>query len=230
MLLDYTTQILVSLGLIRLLAVGLEAIIFARWHLKESGKNLARYYWMAFHSLAAWLMVLTIFRFVPGQPFGTISSYITFAALIYMLMFFVPPYRSKIGLGFTMIQEIEAKKPQEATLRLIQLMNGRVVTALCGIVAFFLLLLFRYFIVINDYFFPVLTWLTTSVSWLYWTISGITAVLCCISTFFAVQLLFAGNRQKMSRKKMEEDLGRKLTQEDFLYRYVDEQNKKQHLS
>ncbi len=226
MLLQYTSQIMVCMGLVRLLASGLEALIFARWHLKETGKKMAIYYWMIFHTIAAWLGVLIIYKFLPGQTFSMGLSLITFAVLIYALMFIIPPYRSKMGLGYQLLGEIEEKKPQQSTQRLIELMQMRVNASYGGVGAIIAFLVFRHFVNVSDIFVVFVTWLNTSVNFLYWAIAGITAVMCCISAFFAVQILYASNKQRAARRRMQAKLGRRLTDEEFVYLFADEQKKR----
>lgn len=222
MLLAYISQVLVGLGLIRFVAFALEALVFARWNLKEEGKTVALYYWMVFHTMAALQLVLVIFRFIGGKALNDIFSYIVFAGLAYVLMFYVPPYRSKAGLSLQMFEQMRTKQPYIGTQRLVILMNWRLMTATAGLVALCVLLIFRAFFWIGDFFDPLLQWLYFSVNWLYWGIAGISSVLCCISIFFGTQLLIANSRQRSSRKAMEREVGHKLTDEEYMRRTMAE--------
>jgi hypothetical protein len=223
LLLQYVTQLLICLGLTRFLASGLEGLFFARWTLKESGRLVALYYWMAFHSIAAFLMVMVVFRFMQGQTLNTTLSLITFALVAYGTLFIVPPYRTKLAMGFRMLGEIKEKKEQESTKQMVKLMHLRTIAAWYGYAAFVAILLFRFIIKIKDIFNPWLTWLFVNYAWLYWGIAAVTGLFCLVSAFFGVQILYAQNKQRFSRRRMEMKLGRRLTQEEFMYLFVDEQ-------
>lgn len=214
-----------GLTIIRLFASGLEALVFARWNLKESGKNIAQYYWMVFHTMAALQLVLAVFRFIQGMQFEHAFAFIVFAGLAYVLMFYVPPYRTWLTVSLHMFEQIRLNRLEEGTPRLVQLMRWRTATAGAGFVALIALFVFRAFFWIGDYFDPLLKWLYQSVNLLYWGLAGIGAALCCVSIFNGSQLLIASHRQRSDRKRMEKELGQRLSKEEYLRRLAAEREK-----
>ena len=95
----------------------------------------------------------------------------------------------------------------------------------CGI-GIAVLLILRFFVEFHDPIGPLMVWFRNAVPWLYWALAIIAGLAFLYSAFIAVQVLIAFFRQKKARKDMENKIGRKLTDQEFVYLYLDMQKEK----
>ena len=227
MLLSFVSQILICVVVARFTGVALEALVFARWTLRESGKKFTAYYWMFFHAIAAYMVMQVLFRnCIEYYSLMNVVSFSVFAVGVYVLMFIMPPYRSKIAMGFQMIEELQAKKQDPSTMRLISFMQVRVSAGFGGLAVLIVLLFFRLFVPMTDFTQIGLDWLYTTATWLYWGIAAISAFLCVVSLIFGVQLMIASSKQRAARKELEKKMGRKLPYDEFAQLYMEQQESK----
>lgn len=226
LILDFMSQMLIGLGLVRVIGAGFESLFLIQWYMKGGKEKFALGYWSAFHILAAWIVVFTVFQYAPGVSTNVMMSLITFGVLVYALMFYMPAYKSEVLFMNRMGQEIEQKQQNEGTTMAMGIFRARKRSSVwCGI-GIAVLLILRFFVEFHDPIGPLMVWFRNAAPWLYWALAIIAGLAFLYSAFIAVQVLIAFFRQKKARKDMENKIGRKLTDQEFVYLYLDMQKEK----
>ncbi|MBE5780323.1 MAG: hypothetical protein E7328_00665 [Clostridiales bacterium] len=227
MILDFIFQMLISMGVVRFIGAGIEQLFLIKWYMKGDEAKKNRFvlgYWMAVHVIAAWFCVFSLFRFIPGQSLNVTISLFTFAFIAYALLFYMPAYRSEFLFVGRLAKEVSEKSSDAAvTSRIIAVFTQRKRSALWSVGALVLFMILQAIFNFNDFLLIPMVWLKTTAPWAYYIVGGIVAAVMLFSAFLAVQLLYASYKRRRSRKEMELKLGRKLTDEEFGYLYIEMQ-------